>query len=170
MKTTILSLFLALFALVGVQAQNPPASPRVTAEGPNVKIEYGQPSKKGRVIFGKAGSESLVKYGELWRIGANQGTEVTFAKDVKLAGKPLKAGKYTVFATPGDKEWTVIFNSELGQWGVNKYQEIKSKDVLKLTVPAKKFKDSSEKMTFKATDKAIDFQWDQEGFSIPIKF
>jgi hypothetical protein len=170
MKTTFLTLFFALFALISVQAQNPPASPRVTAQGPNVKVEYGQPSKKGRVIFGKADSQSLVKYGEMWRIGANQATEITFTKNGKFAGKDVKAGTYSFFAIPGEKEWTIILNSELGQWGSYKYEEIKAKDVLRVNVPVKKFKDSAEKLTFKVNANAVEFQWDKEGFSVPVKF
>lgn len=165
-----MSLFFAVFAFVIATAQNPPASPRVSAESGNVKIDYGQPSKKGRVIFGKEGTQSLEKYGKIWRIGANQATEITFKKDGKFADKNVKAGTYTFFAIPGEKEWTIILNSELNQWGSGKYEEIKGKDVTRINVPAKKYPQSVEKLTFKVSDKAVDFQWDQEGFSVPIKF
>lgn len=165
-----MSLFFAVFAFVFATAQNPPASPRVSAESGNVKIDYGQPSKKGRVLFGAEGSQSLEKYDKVWRIGANQATEITFKKDGKFAGQDVKAGTYSFFAIPSDKEWTLILNSELNQWGTGKYEEIKGKDVVKAKVPAKKYPQSAEKLTFKVSAKSIDFQWDQEGFSVPIKF
>lgn len=170
MKTSILSLFLSVFAIAFAFAQNPPASPRVTAESGNVKVEYGQPSKKDRVIFGKEGTKSLEKYGKIWRIGANQATEITFKKDGKFAGQNIKAGTYTLFAIPDEANWTLILNSELKQWGAYKYDEIKGKDVLKVTVPAKKYPEPAEKLTFKVSASAIDFQWDKEGFSVPVKF
>ena len=65
-----------VFSFLGSCAQQPPASPKATAEGKGVKVTYGQPSKKGREIFGK-----LVPYGEVWRTGANEATEITFDLD-----------------------------------------------------------------------------------------
>ncbi|WP_138477548.1 DUF2911 domain-containing protein [Dyadobacter bucti] len=166
MKTTFLSLFLALIAFTWASAQ----SPRVTADGKNVSVAYGQPSKKGRVLFGKEGSGSLEPYGKVWRIGANNATEITFKKDGTFGGKPVKAGTYTLFALPTDKDWTLILNSELKQWGAYKYDEIKGKDVLKVTVPNKTYATSEEKLTFTVKDASLDFQWDKSGFSVPLKF
>lgn len=166
MKTTILSVFLSLIAFTWAAAQ----SPRVTADGKNVSVAYGQPSKKGRVLFGKEGSGSLESYGKVWRIGANNATEITFKKDGMFAGKPVKAGTYTMFAMPTEKDWTIILNSELKQWGAYKYDEIKGKDVLKVTVPNKTYPNAEEKLTFNVKDTALDFQWDKAGFSVPLKF
>jgi len=166
MKTTFLSLFLTLIAFTWASAQ----SPRVTADGKNVSVAYGQPSKKGRVLFGKEGSGSLEPYGKVWRIGANNATEITFKKDGTFGGKPVKAGTYTLFALPTDKDWTLILNSELKQWGAYKYDEIKGKDVLKVTVPNKTYAASEEKLTFTVKDTSLDFQWDKAGFSVPVKF
>jgi hypothetical protein len=87
-------------------------SPKMTAETKNVKVTYGQPSKKGRVIFG-----DLVPYGEVWRTGANEATEITFSSDVVISGKTIKAGTYTLFTIPQKNTWTIILNSELKQWG-----------------------------------------------------
>jgi hypothetical protein len=105
--------------------------------GKNVSITYGQPSKKGRVLFGDEGSGSLEKYGKVWRLGANSATVITFKKDGSFAGKPVKAGTYTFFAIPTAKDWTIILNGQLGQWGAYDYEKHKSKDVLKVVVPAK---------------------------------
>ena len=96
MKNLFLTLFCTLVAFTFAYSQNPPASPRVTAENGNIKITYGQPSKKGRVIFGAEGSQSLEKYGKVWRTGANEATVITFKKDGKLGGKDVKAGMGSV--------------------------------------------------------------------------
>lgn len=125
-------LFLSGILIAGIVACGQ-ESPRVSAEGNNVKVSYGQPSKKGRAIFG-----GLEKYGKVWRAGANEATEITFTKDGTFGGKPVKAGTYTLFAIPNEQEWTIILNSELKQWGSFNYDKIKGKDVLQVNVPAKK--------------------------------
>lgn len=140
-------------------------SPRVTAKGKNVKISYGQPSKRDRVIFGK-----LVPYGEVWRTGANEATEITFKKDASFGGKPVKAGTYTLFTIPGEKEWTFILNSELKQWGAYKYNEIKSKDVLNVTVPAEMMSGAAvEKLTITLPGNKLVLTWDKTRVQVPIK-
>jgi len=170
MKVTLLSLFLAFISLSIVSAQQKPASPTVKAEGKNITITYGQPSKKGRDLFGDEGSKSLEKYGKVWRIGADSATTITFKKDGTFAGKPVKAGTYNLFAIPTAKDWTIILNSELKQWGAYSYEKIKGKDVLKVTVPAKTFPTSEEKLMFWVKDNSVDFQWDKSGFTVPVKF
>ena len=75
-------------------------------------VRYGRPYKKGREIFGK-----LERYGMVWRCGADSVTTITFSKNAFLGGKPVKAGTYTLFAIPNKKDWTIILNSVLGQWG-----------------------------------------------------
>jgi hypothetical protein len=166
MKTTFFALFLTLIAFTWASAQ----SPHVTTTGKNVSITYGQPSKRGRLLFGSEGSSSLEKYGKVWRIGADSATVITFKKDCTFGGKSIKAGTYTFFAIPTEKDWTIILNSQLHQFGAYSYQEFKSKDVLKVTVPAKTYATSQEKLTFTVKDTSLDFQWDKAGFSIPVKF
>ena len=161
MKKFLLSSVIVVMAVAISCAQSPKAS----AEGKGVKVNYGQPSKKGRVIFG-----GLEPYGKVWRAGANNATEITFEKDVKFGGKPIKAGTYTLFATPNEKEWTIILNSELKQWGAFKYEEIKGKDVVHVTVPVKKLDAVVEKLTYRFTDKnALVIEWDQTQVTIPIE-
>ena len=77
-----------------------------------VKITYNRPHKKGREIFGA----DLVPYGKVWRTGANEATEITVTKDVKLGGHKIKAGTYSIFTIPQKDKWTIIINKALGQW------------------------------------------------------
>jgi len=152
-----------LFAGLAACSQNPPASPRVAAEGKDVKVEYGQPSKKGREIFG-----GLQKYGQVWRAGANAATEVTFAKDATFGGKSVKAGKYSLFIIPNETEWTVILNSSTGIAGTD-YEKNKDKDLLKVNLPAKKLPSVVEKLTYSFNGSDMNIQWDQTGVTVPIK-
>jgi hypothetical protein len=80
----------------------------------HVEVFYNRPYKKGRTIFG-----GLVPYGQLWRTGANEATTFSTDRDLMIEGKLLKAGRYSLWTVPGQEWWTVIFNREHGQWGVN---------------------------------------------------
>ena len=146
-------------------SSQPPKSPRVSAEGKDVKVAYGQPSKKGRVIFG-----GLEPYNKVWRTGANEATEISFTKDATFGGKPIKAGTYSLFTIPTENEWTVILNPELKQWGAYGYDKIKDKDALKVTVPATKTPAVVEKLTLKFDEKnSLVIEWDQTHVEVPIK-
>lgn len=95
----------------------------------DVKITYHRPSVKGREIWG-----GLVPFDpeKPWRTGANNSTEISFSKDVKIEGKALPAGTYTFYALVGKDEWTLIFNKKTGTWGSGSYD--KNEDALRVTV------------------------------------
>ncbi|GAB2768995.1 hypothetical protein GCM10027275_09570 [Rhabdobacter roseus] len=104
---------------------------RKDGETAKVRVTYSRPAKKDRPVF-----EKLAPYGKVWRLGANENTEIKFYQDATIQGKKIKAGTYSLFAIPNEKEWTLIFNSDLDYWGAFKYQE--KNDVLRVTVPVKK--------------------------------
>ena len=79
-----------------------------------LKVLYNRPSKRGREIFGE-----LVPYGKVWRTGANEATTFETNKPLSFEGKTLPVGKYTLWTIPDSTVWTVIFNSQYGQWGIN---------------------------------------------------
>ncbi|MCD6065156.1 MAG: hypothetical protein K0R82_3067 [Flavipsychrobacter sp.] len=140
-------------------------SPKIVAKSNNLEISYGQPSKRNRVIFG-----DIVPYNEIWRAGANEATEVTFKKDGEFAGAPVKAGTYTLFAIPSEKEWTIILNSQLGQWGTYEYEKSKTKNVAEVKVPVHGLDKVQEKLTYEVSDSSLNIAWDKIGVDIPLKF
>jgi len=77
-----------------------------------VTVEYSSPGIKGRTIWG-----DLVSYNKVWRTGANMATQISFSTDVKINGKDLTAGTYSLFTIPGVSEWSVMFNSKTGIGG-----------------------------------------------------
>lgn len=80
-----------------------------------ISVTYSRPYKRGRDnIFGTKESGALVPFGELWRTGANEATEISLTKDAKIGGQKLPAGTYSLFSTPGAEEWKIHFNSALG--------------------------------------------------------
>jgi hypothetical protein len=140
---------------------SPPAELATTVDGLSILINYSQPAVKGRTI-----GKDIAPYGEVWRTGANEATTFEINRDVKIEGKELKAGKYSLFTIPGEKEWVIIFNSQPTQWGAYKYDE--SKDVLRVTVPSIKAKNFTERMTFGYNSGDIVLMWadTQVGFSV----
>ena len=110
MKTFLL-IALAAFIVAPAYSQTR-KSPHDTVSVDNITVTYGRPYKKERKIFG-----GLEPYGKVWRTGADQATQITFEKDGTFGGKPVKAGTYTLFTIPNPDEWTIILNSQLGQWG-----------------------------------------------------
>lgn len=161
-------LFLAATAFVLnsciAQDKQPPASPHDTVSAANVKVTYGRPYKKGRAIFG-----GLVPYDQVWRTGANEATEITFAKDGTFGGQPVKAGTYSLFTIPTEKEWTIILNSALKQWGSFGYDKIKDKDVLKVKVPAGKAPSETEQFTITLPANSLVLTWDKTQVTVPYK-
>ncbi len=96
-------------------------------QSPNklVKIIYSRPQLKGRTL------SELAPNGQVWRTGANEATEIIFYKDMKFGGKNVKAGTYSLFTIPSEKEWTVILNKNLNQWGAYSYDP--TADVVRVT-------------------------------------
>lgn len=165
---SLLLLLLALTVTAGF-AQNA-KSPHLTVESPDksIKVVYGQPSKRGRVIFGAEGSQSLEKFGKPWRTGADAATEITFKNDVMFGGKMAKAGTYTLVTIPNEKEWSVILNSQLGQWGAYDYDKHVAKNVLEVKVPVVTNKAPVEKLTITPTNKSLAIAWDNMAISVPV--
>ncbi len=165
MKRILTTLTVLLLTVSFVFAQQPPKSPRIKAKEKNFEVNYGQPSKRGRVIFGE-----LVPYGEVWRTGANEATEITFKKDCIFGGQPVKAGTYTLFTIPNKTEWTVILNKQLKQWGAYDYEKIKDKNVLEVKVPTQNLPAVQEKFTIAAKPDSVKLEWDQTAVAVPVKF
>ncbi len=131
------------------------------------RVIYSRPLKNDRVIFGE-----LQKYGEVWRVGANESTEIDFFQNVKINGKKVKAGRYTLYAIPNKDSWEVIVNSDLDGWGHYAYDA--KKNVASITVPTKKTEKTVEAMgiMFEKAGKGANMLigWDDTMVSVPIEF
>jgi len=132
-----------------------------------IKAVYGQPMKRGREIFG-----ALEPYGQVWRTGANEATEITTTKDIRVGNKTLKAGTYTLFSIPEKDKWKIMFNSDLGQWGAFKYDP--AKDVLTTEVPVTQSSELYEAFTIKfdetRTGADMMLAWDKTKVLVPLTF
>jgi hypothetical protein len=91
---------------------SPRDSVRATVGRATISINYGRPSMRGRQIFG-----NVVPWNEVWRTGANAATGFTTSTDLVMGGKTIPAGSYTLWTIPGPRSWTLILNTQTGQWG-----------------------------------------------------
>src|ERR1043166_2797841 len=86
--------------------------------------------------------EPLVAHNQRSGGGANEATMFQVTDDVLINGQPLKAGTYSMHAKPGKDEWTIIFNSDAGQWGSFTYDA--AKDVLRVKTKPQSASDNQE--------------------------
>jgi len=107
--------------------ENYPASKaqKKTIEPLIARVIYSRPSMNGRKIFG-----ALIEYGKVWRLGANEATEIEFFKDVLINKIKVKKGRYSLFALPNQNKWTIILNKEIDSWGAFLYDS--TKDIVRI--------------------------------------
>lgn len=148
-----------------------------------VKVVYGRPYIRGRVIFGEAtdGESPLVPYGELWRTGANEATEITLTEPLTVAGQRLDAGTYAIFTVPGPDRWTVRFSPQLGMDGTGSFDAStgtftplydEAMDVLVVEAAARRLDDEVDPFTFsfETTAAGADMllRWERTEVRIPM--
>lgn len=135
------------------------------AAQPYARVIYGRPQRDGRIIFGE-----LIRYNELWRLGANEATEIEFFQNVKIGGKALVKGKYTIYCIPAENEWTFILNKDTDTWGAFKYDA--KKDIVRVKVKVKKNTIPTETFSIyfdkTATGANMVVSWDIVTAALPI--
>ncbi len=93
----------------------------------DISVAYHRPNVNDRDVFG-----ALVPYEKMWRTGANKATALTFSTEVMIMDEVLPAGTYSLFAIPGQDQWTLVFNTETELWGTGNYKE--ENDVMRVMV------------------------------------
>ncbi|WP_370089009.1 DUF2911 domain-containing protein [Ekhidna sp.] len=143
--------------------KSPPAQVTKEIDGTKITIDYSQPSKRGREIFG-----GLEAYGKVWRTGANESSWIEVSKDVEVEGEKLAAGKYGLFTIPGEDEWTIIFNKKWDGWGAYEYKE--ADDVLRVKVKPSSLDGVVEQFTINIEDSGdVILAWDQTQVEFSIR-
>jgi hypothetical protein len=161
----------------------------------DITITYSRPAVKGRTIFADAPAsmearakgeatldnqndrkpgEPIVPYNHVWRAGANEATLFQVTDDVLINGQPLKAGSYSLHTVPGKDEWTVIFNSDPGQWGSFTYDS--KKDALRVKAKPQMVADNQEWLMYSfdpVTDDSaqVNIRWEKlrVPFTVQVK-
>lgn len=134
-------------------------------EQPIARVIYGRPQKNNRTIF-----DGIVKYNEMWRLGANEATEIEFLKPVKINNKLIAKGRYTLYCIPFIDKWTIIVSKDNFCWGNYSYNQ--KNDVAKVDIKIEKNTEIVEAFTtyFEETKLGANliFMWDDIKAQLPI--
>ncbi len=133
---------------------------------PIARVIYSRPHLQGRKLF-----HDVLKYGERWRLGANEATELDLYRDINVQGRKIKAGRYVLYCIPQPAKWTIIFNSNIDSWGL---KSDSTKDIVRFDAPVKQIPYHLEYFTmiFDKTGKGADLvmAWDDLEARLPINF
>lgn len=133
-----------------------------------MRVIYSRPNKNARKIFGS----EIVPYGKVWRLGANEATEIDFFRDARIGGKKVPASRYTLYAVVNEDNWTFIINKETDTWGAFNYDA--AKDVCRLTASVEKLDKPIEALTIdlEKTNGGVQLVvgWDTISAILPISF
>lgn len=128
------------------------------------RVIYSRPQKNNRTVFG-----NLVIYGSVWRLGANEASEIEFFKDVTINDKKVLKGRYVIYCIPQENIWTLVLNSDLYTWGL---KIDSTKDQYKFDIPVAKTRFPYELFTmeFEKAGKGmqLNMEWDSAKASLPI--
>lgn len=127
---------------------------------PIARVIYSRPQLKGREL------STLAPSGKVWRLGANESTELGVFQEVNIGGTTLEPGRYTLYAIPGDKEWTLIINSGLNSWGAYSYKD--SQDVARVKGSVSSADDTVEAFTMTFSSDALILAWGNTRVSVPL--
>ena len=167
---TMVGLFMTTMIFAQQDKSKRPSPPEIatgSVGGSTITINYSSPAVKGRTLWG-----DLVPYDKVWRLGANEATIFETSKDIMVEGKKLPAGKYSLYAIPGENEWTFIFNSKTGQWGIGNdgnATDDPANDVLRVTAKPMKSSSLNERMKFVVDKKGFTFEWGNLKVPVSIK-
>ncbi len=139
---------------------------KAATSGPLARVIYSRPHLQGRHVF-----DEVLKYGEPWRLGANESTELELFADARIGDKEIKAGRYVMYCIPQATEWKIILNSNIHSWGL---KPDPSKDLASFTLPVVTTSGSLEYFTMvflpAGNGAVLLMAWDNVEVRLPISF
>ncbi len=137
-----------------------------TAGGAKITIVYGRPYSKDpksgekRKIWG-----TLVPFGKVWRLGADEATILTTDKDITIGGTAIPAGSYSLYLWPEEKGAKLIVNKQTGQWGT-KYDE--KQDLARIDLKKEAAPKPVDQFTMAVDGGMLKLMWEDVLYSAPI--
>jgi hypothetical protein len=151
-----------------------------------IDIDYGRPILRGRAnVFGSGDDYGKDVYhgAPVWRVGANQSTQLTTEVPLVIGGKRLEPGSYRLFMDLKPDEWTLIVSTQPRQkeydpknksaiWGSYGYDS--KFDVVRVAMKVNTTQTSLDQFTISfvnVTDQggSIMFWWQNSRASVPFR-
>jgi len=148
--------------------RSPYDSVAINISGKRAMLCYGRPRANGRQIFGQ-----LVRYGQLWRTGADEPTTLHIAFPATIAGVRVQPGSYSIYTVPGQTEWEVIVNRSTSQWGhESTYEQVKDQELGRGKVKSEQLPEHVEQFTIRAVPAGagadLVLEWEKTRVRIPV--
>jgi len=140
----------------------------VSLGGSEAKLCYGRPSADGRTMIG-----GEHPFGTPWEMGANEPTTLHLPFPAQVGSVNLAPGSYSLYAIPGEAEWTIVVNGNPDRWGVPLNAEVRAADVGSFTVVPSAGPTYRDRLTFRfqpSDDRAgsLVYEWEGVTLAIPI--
>jgi hypothetical protein len=151
----------------GRQAALSPRDTTRAAVGPaQIVVDYGRPTARGRRVWGSTG----VLNDTLWRTGANAATQLRTSAPLRIGGRTIPPGTYTLWTLAVPGRYQLIINKQTGQWGTV-YDP--KQDLARIPLQARSLSPSMDRFTIaiESTGAAagiIRLQWDNTELSTPF--
>lgn len=133
---------------------------------PLARVIYSRPHLQGRELF-----HEILTYGQPWRLGANESTELQLFSPAIIERKKVNAGRYVLYCVPEKEKWIIILNSNIDSWGL---KPDPSKDLFRFDAPVKETENQLEYFTmiFEKTNDGADLlmAWGDVEARLPMKF
>jgi len=131
-----------------------------------VSVAYGQPSARGREIFG-----GVVPWGEVWRTGANLPTILRTDRDLVIGGAAVPAGAYSLFTIPAPGGWQLVVNRRSEGWGT---QHDPAHDLARVPMQRQTLDSRVEQLTISVVELAdgvgeLRIAWDDTRAAVPVR-
>ena len=171
LRSTLLLLTAAvLTSPLFAQEKKPRVSPHetvaATVDGAKITIVYGRPYTKDpksgekRKIWG-----TLVPYGKVWRLGADEATILTTDKAITIGGTAIPAGSYSLYLWPEEAGAKLIVNKQTGQWGT-KYDE--KQDLARIDLKKLMVDKQADQFTIAVEGSTLKLMWEDVVYSAAI--
>jgi DUF2911 family protein len=171
---------------IGSRMDPQPNGEPVYKRGKWIEVTYGRPIKRGRTLFGGAGTnygKTVNPDAPVWRAGANVSTQLTTEVPLAINGKTVAPGTYTMFIDLKPNNWTLIVsnwkaqkdydpNNKAELWGA--YDYTPDKDVVRAPMKVETLPHSHEEMSWEFLDMTdtgglLAIIWDKTLASVPFK-
>ena len=133
---------------------------------PLARVIYSRPHLQRRQLF-----QGILQYGQPWRMGANEATELQLFRPARIQDKTIAAGRYSLYCIPQSDKWTIVINSNIDTWGL---QQDSAMDVARFDTPVNQLPWRLEyfSMVFEktATGAELLIAWDNIETRLPFRF